>query len=158
MSGQLLDDIDDKPGIFFVFSDLSVRSEDWFRLKFSLFNVGDNLDGLSTEEIFRRAEANNAAPSMSVQEACKPGSKQPDGLKASLIAKTAPCLATVFSQTFKVYSAKKFPGVAEGTKLSRKFAKQGVKISVRKDSKPGDKRKRGDDDGFSQASGDEGDD
>ena len=45
----------------------------------------------------------------------------------------APILATVFSDVFQVYSAKKFPGVIESTPLSRVFAGQGIKIPIRKD-------------------------
>lgn len=45
----------------------------------------------------------------------------------------APVLASVFSDTFQVYSAKKFPGVIESTPLSKKFANQGIKIPIRKD-------------------------
>lgn len=145
-SGQLLEDQSKELGIFFVFSDLSVRSEDWFRLKFSLFNVGERTCNMSSEEILRRAEENNTAPlSGSNFEPTKNGTKKMEGLKAGLIGNSAPCLATVFSQAFKVYSAKKFPGVAESTELSRIFAHQGVKISIRKDDKNG-KRKRDDSD------------
>jgi len=45
----------------------------------------------------------------------------------------APVLAQVFSDTFQVYSAKRFPGVVESTPLSRCFATQGIKIPIRKD-------------------------
>lgn len=153
-SGQLLEDQNKKLGIFFVFSDLSVRSEDWFRLKFSLFNVGEVTTNMSSEEVLRKAEDNNTAPlAGSSFEANKNGTKRLDGLKAGLIAKSAPCLATVFSQAFKVYSAKKFPGVAESTELSRIFAHQGVKISIRKDDKNG-KRKRDESDDEGDIAGD----
>ncbi len=40
---------------------------------------------------------------------------------------------SVFSQPFTVYSAKKFPGMIESTALSKAFARQGIKIPVRKD-------------------------
>jgi len=46
----------------------------------------------------------------------------------------APVLAYVFSDTFQVYSAKKFPGVIESTPLSKCFAGQGIKIPIRKDN------------------------
>ncbi|KAF2149876.1 hypothetical protein K461DRAFT_35196 [Myriangium duriaei CBS 260.36] len=42
-------------------------------------------------------------------------------------------LATAFSSTFQVFSAKKFPGVIESTPLSKSFAGQGIKIPIRKD-------------------------
>ncbi|KAK7550644.1 velvet factor [Phyllosticta citricarpa] len=45
----------------------------------------------------------------------------------------APVLASVFSDSFQVYSAKKFPGVIESTPLSKCFAGQGIKIPIRKD-------------------------
>lgn len=45
----------------------------------------------------------------------------------------APVLATTYSETFQVYSAKKFPGVIESTPLSKAFAGQGIKIPIRKD-------------------------
>ncbi|CAD0084101.1 unnamed protein product [Aureobasidium vineae] len=44
-----------------------------------------------------------------------------------------PVLATVFSDPFQVFSAKKFPGVIESTELSKCFAGQGIKIPIRKD-------------------------
>lgn len=40
-----------------------------------------------------------------------------------------------FSQPFKVYSAKKFPGVVDSSQLGRVFASQGVKIPIRRDTK-----------------------
>ncbi|BEJ03802.1 hypothetical protein CcaverHIS641_0109770 [Cutaneotrichosporon cavernicola] len=43
---------------------------------------------------------------------------------------------TVHTQTFSVYSAKKFPGMQKATELSRVFAEQGLKIRVRKDPRP----------------------
>jgi hypothetical protein len=49
-------------------------------------------------------------------------------------------LAACFSDKFQVYSAKKFPGVVESTKLSKCFATQGIKIPIRKDG-PGGKEK-----------------
>ena len=44
-----------------------------------------------------------------------------------------PVLATVYSQPFQVFSAKKFPGMVESNSLSRCFAAQGMKIPIRKD-------------------------
>ncbi|KAJ4297184.1 hypothetical protein N0V88_004102 [Collariella sp. IMI 366227] len=48
--------------------------------------------------------------------------------------KRAPVLASVFSEVFQVYSAKKFPGVCESTALSKCFAGQGIKIPIRKEN------------------------
>lgn len=46
-----------------------------------------------------------------------------------------PVLASVYSEPFQVYSAKKFPGVIESTPLSKTFASQGIKIPIRKEGK-----------------------
>jgi hypothetical protein len=57
-------------------------------------------------------------------------------LKCSLVdvgSGKAPVLATIDTDTFQVYSAKKFPGVIESTPLSKVFAGQGIKIPIRKD-------------------------
>ena len=45
----------------------------------------------------------------------------------------APILASVFSEPFQVFSAKKFPGVCDSTALSKCFATQGIKIPIRKE-------------------------
>jgi hypothetical protein len=45
-------------------------------------------------------------------------------------------LAYTFSDKFQVFSAKKFPGVIESTALSKCFAAQGIKIPIRKDTRP----------------------
>lgn len=53
--------------------------------------------------------------------------------EGGLNQESAPVLASTYSATFQVYSAKKFPGVVESTALSRAFATQGIKIPIRKD-------------------------
>ena len=53
-------------------------------------------------------------------------------------------LATTFSEPFTVFSAKKFPGVENSTPLMKCFAKQGVKIPIRKEGQDDKKRKAGD--------------
>ncbi|KAJ2503981.1 hypothetical protein IWW47_002742, partial [Coemansia sp. RSA 2052] len=42
---------------------------------------------------------------------------------------------SIMSSTFTVYSAKKFPGMEESTRLTKLFAEQGLKIRVRKEQK-----------------------
>ena len=59
---------------------------------------------------------------------------------------TAPVLASIFSDVFTVYSAKKFPGVIESTDLSKCFALQGIKIPIRKDGARGNIREKEEDD------------
>jgi hypothetical protein len=60
---------------------------------------------------------------------------------------SAPILASVFSEPFQVFSAKKFPGVIESTQLSKCFALQGIKIPIRKDGVKGSRGRVDDDDG-----------
>ncbi|KAJ9201794.1 hypothetical protein DTO021D3_7801 [Paecilomyces variotii] len=59
---------------------------------------------------------------------------------------SAPVLASVFSEPFQVFSAKKFPGVIESTPLSKCFALQGIKIPIRKDGVKGSRGRGGDGD------------
>ncbi|QSZ28619.1 hypothetical protein DSL72_003118 [Monilinia vaccinii-corymbosi] len=117
-----LTDPDDRIGIWFVLQDLSVRTEGDFRLRFSFVNVGAP-----------------SAPQNSANSSC------------SVNTGKAPVLASCFSDVFKVFSAKKFPGVVESTPLSKCFATQGIKIPIRKDGKDGPGKggkdgSRGDDD------------
>jgi hypothetical protein len=57
------------------------------------------------------------------------------GNNAHVSVGKSPILATVNSEPFTVYSAKKFPGVIESTPLSKCFASQGIKIAIRKENK-----------------------
>lgn len=109
-----LKDLTNKEGVWFILQDLSVRTEGWFRLKFSFVNLqrSDDLGPFEGESLLIGAGA------------------------------SAPVLASVFSQPFHVWSAKKFPGVIESTPLSRHFAGQGIKIPIRKEGKDGEKKKR----------------
>lgn len=59
---------------------------------------------------------------------------------------SAPVLASVFSEPFQVFSAKKFPGVIESTQLSKCFALQGIKIPIRKDGVKGPRGRTGEGD------------
>ncbi|KAL1921641.1 uncharacterized protein VTP21DRAFT_10283 [Calcarisporiella thermophila] len=106
-SALKLHDLDGKLGIYFVFQDLSVRTEGSFRLKFSFAEVGGH-----------------EAVSMGVSRVH----------------------AEIFTDPFTVYSAKKFPGMLDSTPLSRCFARQGVKIPVRKDQRRRASGKEGADD------------
>ncbi|KAJ2873700.1 hypothetical protein GGH93_003010 [Coemansia aciculifera] len=58
----------------------------------------------------------------------------PDLDTSDMLNTTAQIKARTFSEPFRVYSAKQFPGMIESTPLSKHFAKQGVKIPVRKES------------------------
>ena len=110
-----LQDLNKEDGIWFVLQDLSVRTEGWFRLKFTFVNL-------------HRSET---APEAG------------DGESPLVVAgSSAPVLASVFSKPFHVWSAKRFPGVIESTALSRHFAGQGIKIPIRKEGRDGDKKKK----------------
>ncbi|KAF7531478.1 hypothetical protein G7054_g8825 [Neopestalotiopsis clavispora] len=116
-SGNRLDDVDGKVGVWFVLQDLSVRTEGWFRLRFSFSCVGvPNTQG---------------------------NQQTSDPLKVN--TGRVPILAVTYSAPFQVYSAKKFPGVCESTPLSKCFANQGIKIPIRKEGQD-NRRARGDDD------------
>jgi len=122
-----LKDLNGVLGIWFVLQDLSVRTEGWFRLKLTFVNISEAGQPLNT------AENGKAAP--------------------RLTTGSAPVLATVFSQPFKVFSAKRFPGVIESTELSRQFAGQGIKIPIRKEGS--NKRKAQSDDDADDIDGDD---
>ncbi|PQE20766.1 developmental regulator protein [Rutstroemia sp. NJR-2017a BBW] len=104
-----LTDPDDRIGIWFVLQDLSVRTEGDFRLRFSFVNVGMSA--------MAAAQQNNG----------------PQNQSSLVNTGKAPVLASCYSEVFKVYSAKRFPGVVESTPLSKCFATQGIKIPIRKD-------------------------
>ncbi|KAK8140266.1 Velvet complex subunit [Apiospora sp. TS-2023a] len=113
-SANRLLDPEDKFGIWFILQDLSVRTEGYFRLRFSFTSVGipGTVGDASTSDPQRVNQGK------------------------------APVLAQCFSDPFQVYSAKKFPGVCESTYLSKCFATQGIKIPIRKEGADG-KAKRG---------------
>ncbi|KYK55939.1 VelB [Drechmeria coniospora] len=111
-----LSDTSDHIGVWFVLQDLSVRTEGTFRLRFSFVNVGAR------------------------------GGARREGNTTKINTGRAPILASCFSDTFNVYSAKKFPGVCESTPLSKTFATQGIKIPIRKDANA----KGGDDDDYGE--------
>lgn len=46
-----------------------------------------------------------------------------------------PIVSWILSESFRSYSAKKFPGVIDSTDLSKCFATQGIKIPIRRENK-----------------------
>ncbi|PWY86922.1 hypothetical protein BO70DRAFT_287901 [Aspergillus heteromorphus CBS 117.55] len=111
-----LTDPDNKIGVWFILQDLSVRTEGIFRLKMSFVNVGT-----------QSGDSSNGGVSV-------------------INHGSAPVLASVFSDPFQVYSAKKFPGVIESTSISKCFALQGIKIPIRKDGVKGPRGRHSDGD------------
>lgn len=91
------------PAGYFIFPDLSVRHEGKYRLSFSLY-----------EEIKCAEDADKS--DMAVNPS--------DHVVHRMEIKSEP---------FIVYSAKKFPGLAESTALSRTVASQGCRVRIRQD-------------------------
>jgi hypothetical protein len=92
-----------EPAGYFVFPDLSIRHEGKYRLTFSLY-----------EDVKDPAD----------QDAETDGKPTGPHICHRLEVKTMP---------FSVFSAKKFPGLAESTSLSKIFAEQGCRVRIRRD-------------------------
>ncbi|KAJ2079478.1 hypothetical protein H4R24_003746 [Coemansia sp. RSA 988] len=110
-NAYLLKDHNDQLNIFFIFHDLSVRTEGRFRLKFQFTII--------------------------------PSAEEPRAFVESV----------AWSSVFEIFSAKTFPGMTDSTHLSKAFASQGIKITIRKNSRsrayhsrPGDDPDRDEDD------------
>lgn len=88
---------------YFIFPDLSVRHEGYFRLSFSLY------------ETTKEAKDFDLEPTES---------DLPPGVDWRMEIKTQP---------FNVFSAKKFPGLMESTSLSKTVADQGCRVRIRRD-------------------------
>ena len=106
------------PAGYFIFPDLSVRHEGKYRLSFNLF-----------EEL---KEAKDADAEPAINNPDHPNNKL---LRSSPMAPQAHVhfRLEVKSEPFVVYSAKKFPGLAESTQLSRVVAEQGCRVRIRRD-------------------------
>jgi hypothetical protein len=100
---------------YFIFPDLSVRHEGRYRLSFHLY-----------EEIKDVKDADKDTPMPDVNSSInltKPSAPK-SHLNFRLEVKSVP---------FTVYSAKKFPGLATSTSLSRVIAEQGCRVRIRRD-------------------------
>ncbi|KUL87218.1 hypothetical protein ZTR_03295 [Talaromyces verruculosus] len=99
---------------YFIFPDLSVRHEGFYRLNFNLYEeVKDPKD----------ADKDAPLPAQPMVTSNKPGAPKAF-LNFRLEVKSTP---------FQVYSAKKFPGLATSTSLSRVVAEQGCRVRIRRD-------------------------
>lgn len=110
---------------YFIFPDLSVRHEGRYRLTFHLY-----------EEIKDAKDADKGSnpplPNQITRRNTSKSSSPQAFLHFRLEVKTVP---------FTVYSAKKFPGLATSTVLSRVIAEQGCRVRIRRDVRM---RRRGD--------------
>ncbi|KAK7204667.1 velvet factor-domain-containing protein [Myxozyma melibiosi] len=123
-------------GVWFILQDLSVRTEGEFKLKASFVNLGSPLVAPGQTNELGRAPAHTSSSLAQMHYQPEQDSSLHNGQPVMVVnTGTANIQATCFSQPFKVYIAKKFPGVIESTDLSRCFAMQGIKIPIRKDQK-----------------------
>ena len=100
---------------YFIFPDLSVRHEGRYKLLFNLY-----------EEIKDTKDADVEMP----KELTKP---KPPSVQGPEPDSSYDWRMEVKSKPFTVYSAKKFPGLAESTSLSRTVAEQGCRVRIRRD-------------------------
>ena len=98
---------------YFLFPDLSVRHEGRYRLTFNLYE--------ETKE------------DKDKDKDCETQSPLADGGLNPAMGGSFDFRMEVKSQEFVVYSAKKFPGLAESTQLSRLVAEQGCRVRIRRD-------------------------
>ena len=106
------------PAGYFIFPDLSVRHEGKYRLSFNLF------------EELKESKDSDADP-----VTASPDNAANKVLRSNPMAPQAHVhfRLEVKSEPFMVFSAKKFPGLAESTALSRVVAEQGCRVRIRRD-------------------------
>ncbi|KAJ5574901.1 hypothetical protein N7450_008800 [Penicillium hetheringtonii] len=110
---------------YFIFPDLSVRHEGRYRLAFHLY-----------EEIKDAKDADKDSNLPLPNQVGRTNGANPGAPQAFLNFRL-----DVKSVPFTVYSAKKFPGLATSTSLSRIIAEQGCRVRIRRDVRM---RRRGD--------------
>lgn len=106
------------PAGYFIFPDLSVRHEGKYRLNFNLY---EELKEPNDEDA-------EVAAGSSEREDAKSQPNNPLAPRSHVHFRLE-----VKSAPFSVFSAKKFPGLAESTNLSRVVAEQGCRVRIRRD-------------------------
>jgi hypothetical protein len=109
---------------YFLFPDLSVRHEGRYKLTFNLYE--------ETKEDKDKDKDEPDTPATSVD---------------SITGGSFDYRMEVKSQEFIVYSAKKFPGLASSTALSRVISEQGCRVRIRRDIRMRRRGRKGDDGG-----------
>lgn len=99
--------------VYFIFPDLSVRHEGFYRLKFHLFEQNKTGAGL--------------APIPGTPDQANPVATKPREYE-NMVNRTF-----VYSPPFQVFSAKKFPGLEHSTALSMTMSEQGCRVRIRRD-------------------------
>lgn len=106
-----------EPAGYFIFPDLSVRHEGYYKLNFHLY-----------EEIKDPKDVDKDGPISPVGPATNSSSSNPTTPTTFLNFRLQ-----VNSNELTVYSAKKFPGLSASTQLSRVIAEQGCRVRIRRD-------------------------
>lgn len=101
-----------QPAGYFLFPDLSVRHEGMYKFIFRLYE--QNKDELDLNTSVDERMNTMSCPTQ-------------DGTHFFTH------VMSIYSQPFQVFSAKKFPGLAESTTLSRTVAEQGCRVRIRRD-------------------------
>ncbi|RMZ78918.1 hypothetical protein DV737_g3676, partial [Chaetothyriales sp. CBS 132003] len=119
------------PSGYFIFPDLSVRHEGWYRLKFSLFESVKHPQDADCDRPFNQSAA-DAVPERDIRIV------QHQSMANRMEVSSTP---------FQVFSAKKFPGLEMSTDVSVALAQQGCRVRIRRDIRQrkragGDKSKR----------------
>ena len=104
------------PAAYFLFPDLSVRHEGWYRLSFNLYEATKDAEDFDVDRPARTADLEVVTP--------HPAPTAQESMAWRLEVKSTP---------FQVYSAKKFPGLSESTEISRIVADQGCRVRIRRD-------------------------
>lgn len=104
------------PAAYFLFPDLSVRHEGWYRLSFNLYEATKDAEDFDIDRPANNANLEVLTP--------QPRPNTQESMAWRLEVKSTP---------FQVYSAKKFPGLSESTEMSRIVADQGCRVRIRRD-------------------------
>ena len=106
------------PAGYFIFPDLSVRHEGFYRLTFGLYEQVKDPNDADPERPFPN-------PADSIARSDVPGPPQMHNSSVQRLE--------VKSEEFQVYSAKKFPGLDRSTGLSIGLSDQGCRVRIRRD-------------------------
>lgn len=112
VSSMILLDRPEEAG-YFIFSDLSVRHEGQYFLKFALMEEVKEDRDKDPDEVMSGTDEITGPEMTSERHFC--------------------FRTTVTTDVFDVFSAKKFPGLQESTALSRTVAEQGCRVRIRRD-------------------------
>lgn len=105
-----LKDIDNKDGAFFIFGDISIKVQGWYKLRFTLYELQPTFISLPD------------LPQYQAMDPCD-------------MLGTYQCLGHATSDKFQVVLPKDFKGLEESTYLSRAFSDQGVRLRLRKEAR-----------------------